>query len=51
MRLLIEETAAGVAAWAARHIASRINAHRGPRPFVLGLPTGSTPLATYAERV
>lgn len=51
MRLLIQDTAAGVAAWAARHIAERIDAHKGPRPFVLGLPTGSTPLATYAELI
>ncbi len=51
MRLLIHENSAAVAAWAARYIASRINAHVGPRPFVLGLPTGSTPLATYAELI
>ncbi len=51
MRLLIHDTPADVAAWAARHIASRINAHRGPQPFVLGLPTGSTPLQTYAELI
>jgi glucosamine-6-phosphate deaminase len=51
MRLLIQDNAANVAVWAARHIAARINAHRGPRPFVLGLPTGSTPLATYAELI
>ncbi|MDR2894916.1 MAG: glucosamine-6-phosphate deaminase [Alistipes sp.] len=51
MRLLIQDNAAGVATWAARHIAQRINDHRGARPFVLGLPTGSTPLATYAELI
>lgn len=51
MRLLIQDNAAAVAAWAARHIAERINAHKGPKPFVLGLPTGSTPVATYAELV
>lgn len=51
MRLLIEDTAAQVAQWAARHIAERINEHKGPKPFVLGLPTGSTPLATYAELI
>jgi glucosamine-6-phosphate deaminase len=51
MRLLIQDTPADVASWAARHIASRISAHRGPRPFVLGLPTGSTPLATYEELI
>jgi glucosamine-6-phosphate deaminase len=51
MRLLIHDNAADVAVWAAKHIASKINAHSGPRPFVLGLPTGSTPLATYAELI
>lgn len=51
MRLLIQENTAAVALWAARRISSRINAHTGPKPFVLGLPTGSTPLATYAELI
>ncbi len=51
MRLLIHDNAAAVASWAARHIAQRINDHTGARPFVLGLPTGSTPLATYAELI
>ena len=51
MRLLIQNSPAEVAKWAARHIAQRINNHTGDRPFVLGLPTGSTPLATYAELV
>jgi glucosamine-6-phosphate deaminase len=51
MRLLIHDTAEQVAQWAARHIADKINAHTGTRPFVLGLPTGSTPLATYAELI
>lgn len=51
MRLLIEKNPAGVARWAANHIVERINAHKGDRPFVLGLPTGSTPLATYAELI
>lgn len=51
MRLLIHDTAPQVAGWAARHIAEKINAHKGPKPFVLGLPTGSTPLATYAELI
>ncbi len=51
MRLLIHDNAAAVASWAARHIARRINDHTGARPFVLGLPTGSTPLATYAELI
>jgi glucosamine-6-phosphate deaminase len=51
MRLIINDTPQQVATWAAHHIVQQINAHRGPRPFVLGLPTGSTPLATYAELI
>lgn len=51
MRLLIENTPHEVAVWAANHIAQKINAHKGPKPFVLGLPTGSTPLQTYAELI
>lgn len=49
MRLLIQETSDKVAVWAANHIAKRINESKGT--FVLGLPTGSTPLATYAELI
>ncbi len=51
MRLLIHDTPAQVASWTARHIAKKINEHKGSSPFVLGLPTGSTPLATYAELI
>ena len=47
MRLIIEENAEKVGRWAAEYIASKINGHKGSRPFVLGLPTGSTPLPTY----
>lgn len=49
MRLIPLREAAQVGKWAAAHIAKRIN-HYNPseqRPFVLGLPTGGTPLATY----
>jgi glucosamine-6-phosphate deaminase len=51
MRLIINDTPQQVAKWAARHIAQRINAHTGAKPFVLGLPTGSTPMETYAELI
>ncbi len=51
MRLIIENNAADVAKWAANHIAERINSHKGDKPFVLGLPTGSTPLGTYKELI
>ena len=53
MRLIIENTNANAGKWAARHIAERINAHQAKcdKPFVLGLPTGSTPLSTYKELI
>ena len=53
MRLIPLSTEEQVSRWAARHIAERIN-HFQPtveRPFVLGLPTGSTPLKTYRELI
>ena len=39
--------------WVAHHIAGAINAKAkvSSKPFVLGLPTGSTPLKVYAELV
>lgn len=53
MRLIIQDDASGVAQWTANHIIEAINAKAllTDRPFVLGLPTGSTPLATYAELI
>jgi glucosamine-6-phosphate deaminase len=53
MRLLIHKSAKEAGRWAARYIADRINAF-GPgkdRPFVMGLPTGSSPLETYRELI
>lgn len=53
MRLIPLQTEQQVSLWAARHIANRIN-HFNPtkdRPFVLGLPTGGTPLKTYKELI
>ena len=49
MRVIIEPNGEQVSAWAAAYIVKRINEHnsRETRPFVLGLPTGSTPLGTY----
>ena len=51
MRLIINEDAGKGAIWAARYIVSKIKekAARTDKPFVLGLPTGSTPIATYKE--
>ena len=49
MRLIPLATAEQVGKWAARHIVNRINAFKptADRPFVLGLPTGGTPLTAY----
>ena len=53
MRLIIENTAAEASRWAAENVAERINAKAAVsgKPFVLGLPTGSTPLGMYAELI
>ena len=53
MRLLIEPTPQEVARWAADYIVRAITARAAvtDAPFVLGLPTGSTPLETYAELI
>ena len=53
MRVIIKDTSAEVAQWAARLIVDEINAKAAKTnaPFVLGLPTGSTPLQTYKELI
>ncbi len=53
MRLIPVQTKVEVGLWTARYIADRINkfAPTAERPFVLGLPTGSTPLATYKRLI
>lgn len=53
MRLIPLKDTAQVGKWAARHIVQRINAFKpsATRPFVLGLPTGSTPLEAYKHLV
>ncbi|MFZ7129225.1 glucosamine-6-phosphate deaminase [Avibacterium avium] len=53
MRLIPLKTAEQVSKWAARHIVDRINEFNPTeeRPFVLGLPTGGTPLQTYKELI
>ncbi len=53
MRLIIEKNKSNVAMWAANYIIQKINAKAQitSQPFVLGLPTGSTPLDTYKELI
>ncbi len=51
MRLIIRPDYAAVSTWAANYIARRINEEAAKAPggkFVLGLPTGSSPLGAYA---
>ncbi len=53
MRLIIEETPERVAQWSARYIVEQIKSKEKytTSPFVLGLPTGTTPLETYKELI
>lgn len=53
MRLIPLLDSQAIARWTARYIAKRIKsfAPTAERPFVLGLPTGGTPVATYQELI
>jgi glucosamine-6-phosphate deaminase len=53
MRLVILQNSATVGEWSAKYVMKRINDFKpGPsRYFVLGLPTGSTPLAMYKKLI
>lgn len=53
MRLIIEPDYANVSQWAANYVAARINEYSpsAERPFILGLPTGSSPLGMYRNLI
>lgn len=53
MRLVILPSSSFVGEWSAKYVMKRINDFNpGPdRYFVLGLPTGSTPLAMYKKLI
>jgi glucosamine-6-phosphate deaminase len=53
MRLIIADTPDDVASWTAAYIVKRIRAFKPSpeKPFVLGLPTGSSPVLTYRKLV
>lgn len=53
MRVIILKNKEEIGKWSAYVIAKRINEFKPTkeRPFVLGLPTGSTPLITYKELI
>ena len=51
MKLYIKNNYDEMSEWAAHHIAGAINHHQKARPFVLGLPTGSSPLGVYRRLI
>jgi glucosamine-6-phosphate deaminase len=53
MRIIIQPNYASMSQWTAQYIAQRIQrfAPTESRPFLLGLPTGSSPLGTYRDLV
>lgn len=53
MRIIVQENYTQVSRWTAHYIARKINAYKPTpeKPFVLGLPTGSSPVGTYAEMI
>ena len=51
MKLIIKNNYEEMSDWAAQHIADAINNHKEDRPFVLGLPTGSSPIGVYKRLV
>lgn len=53
MRVIIEKNYEELSRWAARHVVETIKTFQptAEKPFVLGLPTGSSPMGMYAEIV
>ena len=51
MRLIIQKDYEELSRWTAEYIAGRIAVAGREKPFVLGLPTGSTPMGTYKELI
>lgn len=53
MRIVIQPNYRALSKWVANYVADKINKARPTKdkPFVLGLPTGSSPLGTYEELI
>ena len=51
MKVIIQNDYDKMCEWAANHIIEAINNHKEDRPFVLGLPTGSSPLGVYKRLI
>lgn len=53
MKLVIQKNYKDISQWTANYVAKRINDFNptNEKPFVLGLPTGSSPLGTYQKLI
>lgn len=51
MRVVIQDDYKKMCRWASHYIAEKIRNHKAGRPFVLGLPTGSSPIGVYQELI
>ena len=51
MKVIIQKDYDMMCEWAANHIMAAINNHKSDRPFILGLPTGSSPLGVYMRLI
>ncbi|MBQ7651743.1 MAG: glucosamine-6-phosphate deaminase [Victivallales bacterium] len=51
MKVIIQKDYDMMCEWAANHIMTAINNHKDDRPFILGLPTGSSPLGVYMRLI
>ena len=53
MRLIIEPNYEKLSQWAANYVAAKIKAANPTpeKPFILGLPTGSSPLGMYKNLI
>ncbi len=53
MRIVIQPNYRALSTWVANYVADRINMAKPTKdkPFILGLPTGSSPLGTYQELI
>lgn len=53
MQLIINKNYDEISKWTANYIAAKINEFKPTpeKPFVIGLPTGSTPIGTYRELI
>jgi len=53
LRLIIQPDISGISNWVSNYIIFKINefSPTAERPFILGLPTGSTPLGTYKKLI